>query len=138
MRNGNDWTSRFPWIVDAALKNRRKQFVIDGEAVILGVGGVPAPASTAQECRHRLTRPRHGLRDLEARHGQVQHRPARGRGVSLAPRPPWPRRSHDLSLYRFAGSVRHRTFGSKKVSCFQPISRSASGVSHATPALLSQ
>jgi ATP-dependent DNA ligase len=50
MRNGNDWTSRFPWIVDAALKNRRKQFVIDGEAVILGVDGVPAPASTAQEC----------------------------------------------------------------------------------------
>jgi bifunctional non-homologous end joining protein LigD len=40
-RNGNDWTSRFPWIVDAALKNRRKQFVIDGEAVILGVDGVP-------------------------------------------------------------------------------------------------
>jgi bifunctional non-homologous end joining protein LigD len=40
-RNGNDWTGRFPWIVEAALKNRRKQFVIDGEAVILGVDGVP-------------------------------------------------------------------------------------------------
>ena len=40
-KNGNDWTSRFPWIVEAALKNRRKQFVIDGEAVILGVDGVP-------------------------------------------------------------------------------------------------
>jgi ATP-dependent DNA ligase len=40
-RNGNDWTSRFPWTVDAALKNRRKQFVVDGEAVILGVNGVP-------------------------------------------------------------------------------------------------
>lgn len=37
IRGGHDWTRRFPWIVEAALKNRRKQFVIDGEAVILGV-----------------------------------------------------------------------------------------------------
>jgi hypothetical protein len=48
------------------------------------------------------------------------------------------RRSHDLSLFRFAGGVHHQSFGSKKVSCFQPIWRSASGVSQATPALLSQ
>ena len=40
-KNGHDWTIRFPWIVEAALKNRRKQFVIDGRAVILGVDGVP-------------------------------------------------------------------------------------------------
>jgi bifunctional non-homologous end joining protein LigD len=40
-KNGHDWTGRFPWIVNAALKNRRKQFVIDGEAVILGVDGAP-------------------------------------------------------------------------------------------------
>ncbi|TFV34637.1 DNA ligase [Bradyrhizobium frederickii] len=39
-RNGHNWTSRFPWIVQAALKNREQQFVIDGEAVILGVDGV--------------------------------------------------------------------------------------------------
>jgi ATP-dependent DNA ligase len=39
-RGGYDWTKRFPWIAEAALKNRRKQFVIDGEAVILGVDGV--------------------------------------------------------------------------------------------------
>jgi hypothetical protein len=32
---------RYPWIVKAALKNRQKQFVIDGEAVILGVDGIP-------------------------------------------------------------------------------------------------
>ena len=38
-RNGYDWTKRYPWIGDAALKNRMKQFVIDGEAVILGVDG---------------------------------------------------------------------------------------------------
>jgi bifunctional non-homologous end joining protein LigD len=40
-RNGYDWTDRYPWIVESALKNRIKQFVIDGEAVILGVDGVP-------------------------------------------------------------------------------------------------
>ena len=38
-RNGYDWTRRFPWIVKAALKNREQQFVIDGEAVVLGVDG---------------------------------------------------------------------------------------------------
>ena len=39
-RGGSNWTDRFPWIVEAALKNRQKQFVIDGEAVILGVDGI--------------------------------------------------------------------------------------------------
>ena len=38
-RNGYDWTKRYPWIAEAALKNRQNQFVIDGEAVILGVDG---------------------------------------------------------------------------------------------------
>ena len=36
-RAGYDRTKRFPWIVEAVLKNRQKRFVIDGEAVILGV-----------------------------------------------------------------------------------------------------
>ena len=35
-----DWTDRYPWIVEAALKNRIKHFVIDGEAVLLGVDGI--------------------------------------------------------------------------------------------------
>jgi ATP-dependent DNA ligase len=39
-RNGHDWSGRYPWIVESALKNRIKQFVIDGEAVVLGVDGV--------------------------------------------------------------------------------------------------
>ena len=39
-RGGHDWTKRFPWIAEAALKNRRKQFVIDGEAVVLCLDGV--------------------------------------------------------------------------------------------------
>jgi bifunctional non-homologous end joining protein LigD len=37
---GYNSRDRFPWIVEAALKNRQKQFVIDGEAVILGVDGI--------------------------------------------------------------------------------------------------
>ncbi|MEZ2143212.1 DNA ligase [Bradyrhizobium sp. DN5] len=39
-RNGTDWTRRYPWIAEAALKNRQEHFVIDGEAVILGVDGI--------------------------------------------------------------------------------------------------
>src|ERR1700722_18430169 len=39
-RGGHDWTRRFPWIAEAGLRNRRKQFVIDGKAVILGVDGI--------------------------------------------------------------------------------------------------
>lgn len=39
-RNGTDWTKRYPWIAEAALKNRQKHFVIDGEAVILGLDGI--------------------------------------------------------------------------------------------------
>jgi bifunctional non-homologous end joining protein LigD len=39
-RNGYDWTKRYPWIVESALKNRMKQFVIDSEAVVLGVDGI--------------------------------------------------------------------------------------------------
>jgi bifunctional non-homologous end joining protein LigD len=38
-RNGYDWTSRYACIVESALKNPQKHFVIDGEAVILGVDG---------------------------------------------------------------------------------------------------
>ena len=36
-RGGYDWSKRYPWIAEAALRNRRSQFVIDGEAVVLGV-----------------------------------------------------------------------------------------------------
>jgi ATP-dependent DNA ligase len=39
-RGGYDWTRRCPWIAEAALKNRIKHFVLDGEAVILGVDGI--------------------------------------------------------------------------------------------------
>jgi bifunctional non-homologous end joining protein LigD len=39
-RNGYDWTSRYPWVVEAARKIRQTRFVLDGEAVILGVDGI--------------------------------------------------------------------------------------------------
>lgn len=38
-RNGYDWGNRFPLIREAALRNRQSSFVIDGEAVLLGVDG---------------------------------------------------------------------------------------------------
>ena len=38
-RNGHDWSNRYPLITEAALRNRNSSFVIDGEAVLLGVDG---------------------------------------------------------------------------------------------------
>src|SRR5215831_9856536 len=39
-RGSHNWADRYPWIVEAASKNRHRQFVIDGEAVVLGVDGI--------------------------------------------------------------------------------------------------
>jgi ATP-dependent DNA ligase len=39
-RGGYNWADRYTWIVEAARKIRQKHFVIDGEPVILGVGGI--------------------------------------------------------------------------------------------------
>jgi bifunctional non-homologous end joining protein LigD len=39
-RNGHDWTKRYPLIVEAARKIRQQRFVLDGEAVVLGVDGI--------------------------------------------------------------------------------------------------
>jgi ATP-dependent DNA ligase len=49
-RDGHDWTKRYPCIVESALKNRQKHFVIDGEAVILGVD-----IDFSQSCRWATT-----------------------------------------------------------------------------------
>jgi ATP-dependent DNA ligase len=65
-RGGYDWTKRFPWIAEAALKNRRSQFVIDGEAVILGG-------------RRRLRLQRATRRQAERRGSALRVRPAGGR-----------------------------------------------------------
>lgn len=39
-RGGYNWTKKYPWIAETARKNQVKRFVIDGEAVVLGVDGV--------------------------------------------------------------------------------------------------
>jgi bifunctional non-homologous end joining protein LigD len=39
-RNGHDWSGRYPLITEAALHNRNSSFVLDGEAVLLGVDGI--------------------------------------------------------------------------------------------------
>ena len=39
-QGGVDYAKRYPWIVEAALQNRHKHFVIDGEVVLLGVDGI--------------------------------------------------------------------------------------------------
>ena len=39
-RGGYDWTKRYPWIVESALRNRVKRFIVDAEAVVLGVDGL--------------------------------------------------------------------------------------------------
>ena len=36
---GHDWSDRYPLIREAALRNRQTSFVVDGEAVLLGVDG---------------------------------------------------------------------------------------------------
>lgn len=38
-KGGYDWTKRYPRIVEAARKNRKRHFVIDGEAIVRGVDG---------------------------------------------------------------------------------------------------
>ena len=54
-RNGNDWSGRYPWIVEAALKNKHSQFVIDGEAVVLGVdGGADFNALHSRKHNHKV------------------------------------------------------------------------------------
>jgi bifunctional non-homologous end joining protein LigD len=39
-RNGYDWSSRYPLIAEAARRIKTNQFVLDGEAVLLGVDGI--------------------------------------------------------------------------------------------------
>jgi ATP-dependent DNA ligase len=39
-KGGTDWSKRYPWIVQTALKIKQSNFVIDGEAVIPGVDGI--------------------------------------------------------------------------------------------------
>src|ERR1700756_3900716 len=52
---GYNWTDRYPWIIEAARKVQQSRFVLDGEAVLLGVDGIPdfnacIPAGTTTKC----------------------------------------------------------------------------------------
>jgi ATP-dependent DNA ligase len=38
-RGGYNWADRYPWIVEMARKIRQTHFVLDGEAVVLGLSG---------------------------------------------------------------------------------------------------
>ena len=40
LRGGHDYAKRFPWIVEAARKRPQRQFIIDGEAVLLVFHGI--------------------------------------------------------------------------------------------------
>jgi bifunctional non-homologous end joining protein LigD len=39
-RSGLDWSWRFPWIVETALKIKQQQFIVDGEICVLDVQGI--------------------------------------------------------------------------------------------------
>ena len=39
-RGGYNWADCYPWIVEAARRVRQRRFVLDGEAVVLGVDGI--------------------------------------------------------------------------------------------------
>ena len=39
-RGGYNWTDRYPWIVEAAREVWQGRFLLDGEAVILGVDAI--------------------------------------------------------------------------------------------------
>jgi bifunctional non-homologous end joining protein LigD len=53
-KNGHDWSSRYPWIVETALRFREKQFVIDGEAVVLNVRGFSDFGALHSRCDHEV------------------------------------------------------------------------------------
>ncbi|WP_345946532.1 hypothetical protein [Bradyrhizobium sp. 150] len=74
-RNGTDWTKRYPWIAEAALKNRQKHFVIDGEAVILGADGVQTSMGSTIGPELFRAACRMGLEGLVSKH---RDRPYRG------------------------------------------------------------
>ena len=53
-KGGYNWTDRYPWIVESALKNRQQHFVIDGEAVVL----VSMAPPSSMRATHASTTPK--------------------------------------------------------------------------------
>jgi hypothetical protein len=103
-RNGYDWTKRYPWIVESALKNRMKHFIIDGEAVILGTDGrsdFDALHSGKHNEEVQSVRLRHARR-RRRRHAAASALDAQGQ-FGAAPGP-----SHRGHLYRSIRTRRDR------------------------------
>ena len=89
-RNGHDWSSRYPWIVESALRNRHKQFVIDREAVILGLQCLSLASARRGGSALRLRHPgarRRGPAQPSAVHAQAKSGAAATRpaGIFVAP-----------------------------------------------------
>ncbi|VIO73156.1 hypothetical protein CI1B_47600 [Bradyrhizobium ivorense] len=104
-RNGHDWSTRFPAIVEAALRNRATSFVLDGEAVLLGVDG-RSDSNGLHSRRHD------GGVALRFRHSRSRRRRPAQAAVALAqdqprPDPHPPRRTASTGAVR-AGRDRPR------------------------------
>jgi hypothetical protein len=129
-RGGYDWTKRYPWITEAARKIRQRRFVLDGQAVILGVDGAsdfnalhsrkhddevqfcafdivwPRPATTCASWRFTCARP--------ASTGSGT--PARGHCSALRHRrslPARPAASAAPTCGRAGGAINYRNDGSE-------------------------
>jgi hypothetical protein len=89
-RGGYDWTSRFPWIGEAALRNRIRQFVIDGEAVILGFDGISdlSRASVSFRRCQLIVWCRHPLISYSATAPRPSPRSSEPHRASVPPPPP--------------------------------------------------
>jgi bifunctional non-homologous end joining protein LigD len=83
-RNGHDWTDRYPYVVQAALQNRQKHFVIDGEAVILGLDGV-SDFDALHSGRHNDEVQLYAFDMLAGDGDDLRKLPRRPEGITLAP-----------------------------------------------------
>jgi ATP-dependent DNA ligase len=63
-KGGHDWSKRYPWITEAARKIKQEQFVLDGEAVILGVESEAAITRARSGVLSRILRQRSCIASL--------------------------------------------------------------------------
>ena len=84
-RNGHDWSDKYPLIAEAALRNRSSSFVLDGEAVLLGVDG--SSDFDGLHCRKYMTMKSCSMPSTfsSRRRGSAQAAPKRLSGKKLNP-----------------------------------------------------